>query len=236
MNIIVAPDGVALPEDMPQPQNPQLVWTLAGVVASFVRSSVQVTQPMEVAVNVARADDVACVWMAGPWVFHASDLRAGTLAMFCEMVRKSRAKTAMAGMLGMQQPPGVAVPRYVMSLLAHDEQIPVGIIVQSTAPQPRLPLIEMQLEGNVQAMWLASVHVNITARIGEQALRKALAAVAQLRAQHTDFGAFMDQVPATLQPHSIVDEEAIACLVLDQWEREGGGAARMQQLRSMVRA
>ena len=235
MNIIVAPNGVALPEDMPQPQNPQLVWTLAGVVGSFVRSSVQVTQPMEVGVTVARADDVACVWMAGPWLFHASDLRAGTLAMFCEMVRKSRAKAAVAGMLGMQQAAGVTVPRFVMSLLAHDEGIPVGIIVQSTAAQPPLPMIELQLEGSVQAMWLASTHINIVARIGEPALRSALAAVAQLRAQHTDYGAFMDSVPATLQPRSIVDDEAIACLVLDQWEREGGGAARLQQLRSMVR-
>ena len=231
----MAPNGVALPEDIqPQLENPPLAWTLAGVVGSFVRSTSQVTEPIEVGVTIARSDDVACVWMVGPWVFHASDLRAGTLAMYCEMVRKARAKAYMAEMMGMQQPPGVANPRYVMSLLAQDEGIPVGIIVQCTLPQPPLPLLEMRLEGSTESMWLTSVHINIVARIGEPALRAALAAVAQLRAQHTDFDTFLDHMPATLKAHSIVDEEAIACLVLDQWERERGHA-RIQQLRTMVR-
>jgi len=236
MNIIVAPNGVALPQDVQATlQNPQLVWTLAGVLGSFVRASSQVTEPIEVPIHVVRADDVANVWAVGPWVFHASDLRSGTLGMYCEMVRKSRAKAGMAQMMGMQAPPGVVIPRYVMSLLAHDEGIPVGIIVQSTAPQPPLPMLELQLEAGVQSMWLASAHINIVARIGEPALRAALAAVATLRAAHTDFGTFIDQMPATLKPHSLVDDEAIACLVLDQWERQDGGAQRMQQLRTMVR-
>jgi hypothetical protein len=195
---------------------------------------VQVSQPIDIAVTVARMDDVACVWAAGPWVFHASDLRAGTLAMYCEMVRKARAKAALTAMLG--QPAGVTVPRYVMSLLAHDEGIPVGIIVQNTAAQLPLPLLELQLEASVQSMWLASTHINIAARIGEPALRLALRAVATLRAQYTDFGAFIDHVPATLQPHQIVDEEALACLVMEQWELDHGGAARIEQLRAMVRA
>ena len=80
MKIIVAPNGVALPEELQaQLENPPLVWTLAGVVGSLVRSTSEVTQPIEVGVHVARSDDVACVWGVGPWVFHASDLRAGTL-------------------------------------------------------------------------------------------------------------------------------------------------------------
>jgi hypothetical protein len=222
MQILVAPNGVGVAEDDQRASaNPQLLMSLAGVAGELVRASVEVRQPIEVSVSVARADDVAIVWQLGAWVLHASDLRAGTLGQYCEMVRKSRAKSALAG----ANPPNVTIPRYVMSLLACDERIPVGIIVQHTANPPPLPSLDFRLAPSMLTMWLTSVYANIVARIGEPALRAALATVAQIRASTTDFGTFLDQVPGAMQRHQIVDEEAIACMQLEPWERAGGADA-----------
>jgi hypothetical protein len=222
VRILVAPNGVGVAEeDQRASKNAPLLMTIAGVAGSLVRASADVRQPIQVAVNVARSDDVAVVWAIGPWVLHASDLRAGTLGQYCEMVRRSRAK---AGLMP-ANPPGVTVPRYVMSLLANDEGIPVGIIVQHTANPPPLPTFDFRLSSELASMWLTSAYANIVARIGEPALRAALATVAQLRASTPDANALIDQLPAALKRHQIVDEEAIACLHFEAWERAGGGNA-----------
>jgi len=222
MQILVAPNGVGVAEeDQRASANPQLLMTVAGVAGELVRGSVELAQPTPVPVNVVRADDVAIVWQLGPWILHASDLRAGTLGQYCEMVRKSRAKSALAG----ANPTGVTIPRYVMGLLAHDEGIPVGIIVQHTTNPPPLPSLDLHLSSSMLTMWLTSVHANIVARLGEPAFRAALATVAQVRASTTDLGKFLDQMPAALQRHQIVDEEAIACMQFEPWERAGGAEA-----------
>jgi len=234
MNLIVAPNGVALSEDAQrQAQNPPLLWTLAGVAGGLVRATLpDPGQRVEVPVQVARSDDVAIVWVIASWVLHASDLRAGTLSMFCEMVRRSRAKSALAAHLGVSDS-SVTVPRYAMSLLARDEGIPVGIIVQSIADPVPLPMLDVRLPGDVQSMWLASVHCNIVARLGEPALRAALAAIAELRAAYPDPGAILDHAPGALARLHIVEDEAVACLFLEQWHRERG-AAELAALRAMV--
>ena len=234
MDLIVAPDGVALSDEVQQQsQNPPLLWTLAGVAGALVRASVEdLGAPIEVEVHVARSDDVAIVWAVGPWVLHASDLRAGTLGMFCEMVRRSRAKGALAATMGMSND-RVVVPRFAMSLLARDEGIPVGIIVQTTDDPVPLPLIEIPLPGNMESMWLASVYCNLVARLGEPALRVALATVAKLRAAHPTPDAIHDHAPNALARHQIVEDEAVACVVLEQWHR-AGGAAELAALRAMV--
>lgn len=234
MNLIVAPNGVALSEEMQQQsQNPPLLWTLAGVAGGLMRASIpDLSQPTKVDVHVARSDDVAIVWAVGPWVLHASDLRAGTLSMFCEMVRKSRAKSALAAHMGMSRGPMV-VPRYAMSLLARDEGIPVGIIVQTTTDPVPLPMVEVRLSGNVQSMWLASVYCNLVARLDEPALRAALATIAKLRAAYPDPDAIYDHAPAAMMQHQIVEDEAVACLVLEQWHRERG-TAELAALHAMI--
>jgi len=231
MQILVAPNGVGVAEeDQRASANPQLLMSVAGVAGELVRASVEVQQPTQVPVNVARADDVSIVWNLGAWVLHASDLRAGTLAQYCEMVRKSRAKSALAG----ANPANVTIPRYVMSLLAYDEGIPVGIIVQHTANPPPLPSLDFQMSQTMLTMWLTSVHANIVARLGEPALRAALATVAKIRASTNDLGAFLDQVPSALQRQQIVDEEAIACMQFEPWERSGGAEA-IRAFAAMVR-
>jgi hypothetical protein len=230
MDILVAPNGVGVAEeDQRASANPQLLMSLAGVAGELVRGSIEVQKPIQVPVNVVRADDVAIVWSVGPWVIHASDLRAGTLGQFCEMVRKSRAKSALAG----ANPSNVTIPRYVMSLLARDEGIPVGMIVQHTANPPPLPSLDFQFGSGMLTMWLTSVYANIVARLGEPALRAALATVAQIRASTNDLGTFLDQVPGAMQRHQIVDEEAIACMQFEPWER-AGGAEKIRAFLAMI--
>jgi hypothetical protein len=234
IDIVVAPNGVMLPEGLPeQVENPQLLWTLAGVAGAFVRATAaEVAEPIKVRVDVARSDEVAIFWVVGSWVLYASDLRAGTLSMFCEMVRKSRAKSAMRALLGVPSGP-VTIPHYAMSLLARNEGIPVGIIVQTVEDPVPLPMFDIRLSDDVQTMWLASVHCNLVARLGEPALRAALATVAELRAAHPDPGAFVDHLPGALMEQHIVDDEAVACIVLEEWHRKGG-AAELAALRAMI--
>jgi hypothetical protein len=96
MKILVAANGVGVAEeDQRASANGALMMTIAGVAGSLVSASVEVTQPIQVPVGVERADDVAIVWQIGPWILHASDLRAGRWS-YCEMVRRSRAKSALA--------------------------------------------------------------------------------------------------------------------------------------------
>ncbi|HWO20578.1 MAG TPA: hypothetical protein VNO30_17530 [Kofleriaceae bacterium] len=233
MDLIVAPNGVALSEEaQQQAQNPPLLWTLAGVAGALIRATRDPGQTVELGVHVARSDDVAIVWLIERWVLHASDLRAGTLSMFCEIVRRSRAKSALANQLGMSRGQ-VTVPRYMMSLLARDEGIPVGIIVQTTDDPAPLPMADLRLPGDVQSMWLASAYCNIVARLGEPALQAALAAVAELRAAHQDSDAFHDRAADALAQLYITSDEAIACLVLEEWHRERG-AAELAALRAMI--
>lgn len=224
MEILVAPNGVGVPEELQRtaPNLPMLL-SLAGVTGGLVRGTLQVTEPVRIRIQVMRSDDVGLVWVAGPWVLHASDLRAGTLSQYCEIVRKSRAKAAMTARL---QPPNVTVPRHVMSLFAADEGIPVGMIVQHTHDPPPVPLLDIGLDGATQTMWLVSVWCNIVARLGEPALRKAIAATEALRAEVNDVpSVLVERLPGVLSAHSLADDEAIACLVLDEWERGGGAAA-----------
>jgi hypothetical protein len=234
MLLLVAPDGVALSSEAQQESaNPPLLWTIAGVAGALMRACVdELAEPTEVEVQVARSDEVAIVWVVGPWVLHASDLRRGTLSMFCEMTRRSRAKSAMAAQLGTSNG-GVMQPRYAMSLIARDEGIPVGIIVQTTADPPPLPMIELPLPDGVLSMWLASVYCNLVARLGAPALHEALATVARLRAAYPDPDAIHDHLPDALAQHQIVEEEAVACLVLERWYRERGNA-ELAALRTMV--
>jgi hypothetical protein len=112
-----------------------------------------------------------------------------------------------------------------MSLLARDEGIPVGIIVQHTAQPPPLRMFDFRLSNELYGMWLTSVYANIVARIGEPALRAALATVAQIRAATPDFNAFIDQIPGAMKQHQIVDDEAIGCMQFEQWEHAGGADA-----------
>ena len=75
MDLIVAPNGVALSEEaQQQAQNPPLLWTLAGVAGALIRATRDPGQTVELGVHVARSDDVAIVWLIERWVLHASYL------------------------------------------------------------------------------------------------------------------------------------------------------------------
>src|SRR5262245_38017237 len=183
MRVMVAPNGVGIAEeDQARFASPPLLWTLANIAGALVRAVLPDPQrPQELATNVVRNDDVAIVWQLGPWILHGSDLRHGTLSQFFEMCRRSRAKSGMAAIIG--GPPGVLIPKWVMSLLALDEGIPVGVIVQYAGDQAPLPMMELSLPRDVQSMWLTSVRLGLSARVGEPVYQRAISTVAEIRAR-----------------------------------------------------
>jgi len=228
IEILVAPNGVGVPAELQDtaPNLPMLL-SLAGAVGSLVRTTATVTEPVTIPVTVARSDEVGLVWVAGMWHFHASDLRAGTLSQFCAMVDRSRAKSLVAGQLAT---PNMTIPRFVMSLCAADEGIPVGIIVQSTHDTPPRPMVDFQLERTAEEMWLLSSYLGLVARIGEDQLQEVLRTAEALAVAPP---ADVARHQAALAAYRLPPDEEIACMGLDPWVRARGGDA-IRAFRALV--
>ncbi len=231
ITLVVAPNGSALAQDeLATVASPKLLWTLAGVAAALVRPMLEKpAETSKVSTTLVRSDDVAIIWQVGPWILHGSDLRAGTLEQYLEIVKTARARGAIASTLG------VGTPRYAMSGFACDEGIPVGFIVQFAGDEAPLPMVHFPLPRDVQTMWLVAVRLALAARLGEVGLQLALAAAAQERARHPDFArAFEPSMAMLAKDHGIAGDEAVAAMILDGWEREGGGAAAIEAFTSML--
>ena len=224
IEILVAPNGVGVPAELQDtaPNLPMLL-SLAGVVGSLVRTTATVTIP----ITGARSDEVGLVWVVGMWHFHASDLRAGTLSQFCAMVDRSRAKSLVAGQLAT---PNMTIPRFVMSLCAADEGIPVGIIVQSAHDTPPRPMVDVQLERTVEGLWLLGSYLGLVARLGEDQLREVLRTAEALAVAPP---ADVARHQAALAAYRLPPDEEIACMGLDPWVRTHGGDA-IRAFRALV--
>jgi hypothetical protein len=225
ITLVVAPNGVAIPQEQQEKApSPKLLWTLAPVAAALVRPMLaNPSEPTEVATTLIHADEVACVWQVGPWTIHGSDLRGASLAKFKELV-------------GIARGSAVSSSRYVMSGVGADEGLPVGFIVQIAGKDAPLPMVSFPLPRDVQTMWLVAKRLDLTARVGEVAFRAALADVAATRAAHADMaGAFDPTMKLLADKHGIGGDEAIAAMILEGWEREGGGAKAIEAFNAAIR-
>ncbi len=231
MQLKVSPKGTSAPaEDHAAAQNPALFGTMVGVAGALVHASVaDPQQSIDVNVHQMQSNEIALVWLVGRWVVHASDLRAGTMTKFCEMVRSSRAKTAVAVPAAVE----ASRPAHVMCLMARDEGIPVGMIVHIVGRKPPLPMVELRMRHDIQEMWLVGAIFNVVARIGEDAFRTAIAASIRAREQSPDQETARTRTSEVLAHHQIVDDEAVACAVYPAWSAAGGDA-EIQRWRSIV--
>ncbi|MDB4935255.1 MAG: hypothetical protein JWP87_2227, partial [Labilithrix sp.] len=180
ITLVVAPNGVAIPEEeQAKVASPKLLWTLAPVAAALARPMLpNPTTPTELKTTLVHDEEIACVWQVGPWIIHGSDLRGGSLSAFQELVRLARGRSAGASALE------APAPLFVMSGCGADEGLPVGFIVQMATKEAPLPMVSFPLPRDVQTMWLVAKRLDLNARLGDEAVKAALADVAAVRASH----------------------------------------------------